>query len=128
MNKQARDEVREMLHDILSGYQALNISNADVINNSLVKIENHLSKINGTVAEHTRIIISNLPHTIAHCPQVEDIEELKKNMVSSKDFNELRDNMTTTKAIKRFIYTSIAATGTFFSILFILYKIFIEKL
>jgi hypothetical protein len=113
MEKGDRDEVREMLHDILAGWQAATIAREDVTNEALKNINDHLGRINGSVGRHETIIVENLPHTIAKCAQKETIQEV-------------RDNMITNKAIKRTIIASIASTGTFFTILFILYQIFFK--
>jgi hypothetical protein len=114
MTKQDRSEVREMIHDILSGWQAATIAREDVTNEALKNINDHLGRINGSVGRHEQKINDNLPHTIANCAQKTTIEEIRDNMISGK-------------AVRNAIILSIGATGTLFSVLFILYKLLIEK-
>jgi hypothetical protein len=102
-----------MLHDILSGWQAANTAQADITNAGLAKIDEHLTKLNGKVAEHEKIININLPHTINACAQKDTITEIRDNMVSGK-------------AMRKTIITSVTLTGGIFSTLFIIYKVFIE--
>lgn len=99
MNQVDRGEVREMIHDILSGHQARIESQNVVINAGLERIEKHLIKLNGSVAAHEKIITQNLPHNISLCPQAENIKTLN-------------DSMVTGKAIKGAIYRGIAITAT----------------
>lgn len=111
MEAQERMEVRGMLHDILAGWQAENVAREEITNLALKNIGDHLDRLNGSVAKHEKIINENIPHTIANCPQQENIVEF-------------RDNMITVKAVKKAIYTGIIATGTLFTIIFILYQMF----
>ena len=113
MTPKDRTEVREMLHDILSGWQAANTAQADITNAGLKKIDDHLTKLNGKVAEHEKIININLPHTINACAQRDTITEIRDNMVSGR-------------SMRKTIITSISATGGVISILFIIYKVIIE--
>lgn len=103
-----------MLHDILAGWQATNVAQADITNSGLAKIDTHLAKLNGKVAEHEKIINIHLPHTINDC-------------VQSKTITEIRDNMVSAKSMQKTIRNSITATGGVISILFIIYKVFIEN-
>ena len=48
------------------------------------EIMGRLDKLNGNVARHEKIINEHLPHSIDHCPQVKVIEELQKNIITSK--------------------------------------------
>jgi len=110
MNTEQRIQVREMLHDILAGYQAKNESAIDITNAQLKGINNRLDKLNGTVAENSKNIKDNLPRTTANCPQAENIEELKINMISGK-------------VIKKAVITGITISGTLFIIGSILYNV-----
>jgi len=56
----------------------------DSIDQKLSEFNLHLKELNGSVARHEKIINQNLPHNIAHCPQTETIEDLKKNMVTER--------------------------------------------
>jgi len=84
MEAQERTEVREMLHDILAGWQATNTAQADMTNLALGEIKEHLMKLNGKVADHEKLINIHLPHSVRNCVQTEVLEDLKKNMISGK--------------------------------------------
>ena len=109
MTKDQRDQVREMLHDILSGYHAKVDAQNTVTNAALEAMNIHFDKLNGTVAENRKIINENLPHSIIKCPQAKAISDLKENMISAK-------------AIKGFIIGSIGVIGSLMAIAFIFYK------
>ncbi len=118
MTAKDRQEVREIFKDIMAGYMVsiqgyVSSNNAQYIatDGALDKIDKHLEKLNGTVAEHEKKILQELPHTIANCPQQDKIQNIRDNMVSNK-------------AIQKAIYTGIIATGAIASILFILYQVF----
>ena len=115
MTKTQREEVKEMLHEVLQTYQVRNEAQHDMTNISLERIDKHLEKINGKVAEHEKVINIHLPHNTTHCPQKETIEHLRDNMISAK-------------AIRRSIYAGIASAAALMSIFFIIYKVFIEKI
>ena len=68
------------------------------VNGNLEDIKTHLKTLNGKVAEHDRAINVNLPHSIKDCAQSDTIQEIRDNMVSSK-------------AIKRAIVLTISLTG-----------------
>jgi len=110
MNKEQRDQVREMLHDILSGYHVKVDAQNTVTNAALKAMNIHFTKLNGAVAENRKIIDANLPHTIVQCPQASTIEKLRDNMVSRK-------------AIISAVLIGIGSMGTFMSILFVIYRI-----
>ena len=111
MDKDQREQVREMLHDVLSGYHAKVDAQNTITNDALIRIDKKFEKLNGSVAEHGKIISDNLPHNVALCPQAKTIESLKENMISSR-------------AIKTTIITSIGITGTLVTIIFLLFKLF----
>lgn len=54
------------------------------IDDNLIEIKGRLDKLNGSVARHEKVINEHLPHSIDHCPQVDVIEDLKKNMISER--------------------------------------------
>lgn len=84
MDSTERTEVREMIHDVLSGWHAETVAREEVTNMLLKNINDHLGRINGSVARHEKIIIDNLPHTIANCPQNEKIQEIRDDMITIK--------------------------------------------
>lgn len=94
MTVQDRTEVREMIHGILSGWQAQTTAQNDVTNASLDKIEKHLVRINGSIASHEKIISANLPHNVSLCPQEPIIKEIRDKIISDttveKTVKELR--------------------------------------
>jgi hypothetical protein len=84
MTQKDRSEVREMLSGILSGHAVAQLERDKaaekrevLINISLNNIDSHLSRLNGKVAEHEKVININLPHTMQHCPQAETIKVLQ---------------------------------------------------
>ena len=79
----------------------------------LTEIKDRLRGMNNKIARHEKIINENLPHSIDHCPQVETIETLKENMV-------------TTKSVKKTIYTSIIVLGVIISIIWGISEIFFK--
>jgi len=79
----------------------------------LSEIKDRLRGMNNKIARHEKIINENLPHSIDHCPQVETIETLKENMV-------------TTKSVKKTIYTSIIVLGVIISIIWGISEIFFK--
>jgi hypothetical protein len=111
MNSQDRAETRLMLHDVLEGWEKNTAHRDNMLLMSLEKIDKHLEKLNGKIAEHEKTLNQELPHTIANCPQQEQIQSLRDNLISAK-------------AIKRAIYSSVIITGTLFTIIFIVYNIF----
>jgi hypothetical protein len=106
MNAIDKQEMRQMIEDLLAPVYLSNINTGTALN----EINNHLKDLNGKVASHEKIINSNLPHTISHCNQSDNIEELKKSMISNQ-------------AISRTIKQSIATTGTVVTILFVIYQV-----
>ena len=110
MTKTDREEVRQMLHDILSGPQARNESANIVTNIALKEISEHLGKINGKIMEHEIIIVKNLPHALVNCAQSETIREIRENLIGAK-------------AVKKAIYKGVTLTGTIMAILFAIYEI-----
>ena len=110
MTQQDRSEVREMIHGILSGWEAQTVAREDLISMSLQNIDSHLGKINGKVQEHERIIIKNIPHTIDHCPQDATIKEIRDNMVSGK-------------AVKSAIAWSVGASSCVITVVFLIIKL-----
>ena len=84
MTQTDRTEVREMIHGILSGWHAATTAQNDMTNQSLERIEKHLVKLNGSVAEHERVILENLPHSIDHCPQAPVIKEIRDAVLEDK--------------------------------------------
>jgi len=113
MTQKDRTEIRDMIHDILSGWQAGTISREEVTNVSLKNIDGHLARLNGSVIEHSKLINENLPHSIAHCLQAKDIETLKENMV-------------TEKAVKKTIYIGFGILATLIGIIWGISEIFFK--
>ena len=98
-----RAEVRDMIHGILAGWNARTEAYMVTTNASLNEVNKHFENLNGSVARHEKIINQNIPHTIAQCPQVDNIKELRDNMVSTKTMN-------------GFVWKIIAAMGVLFTI------------
>lgn len=84
MEKVDRDEMRAIFHETLAGYEQANKMAYNSMNASLKRIDAHLLTLNGSVAAHEKTINTHLPHTIAHCPQMQTIDDLKKEQITSK--------------------------------------------
>lgn len=85
METQERQEVREMIHGVLSGWEAATIAREELLNVNLTGIKEHLVKLNGSVAKHENIINGNLPHTIVNCAQKDIIQEIRDTILKDKD-------------------------------------------
>lgn len=83
MTQNDRSEIRDMIHGILSGWQAATIAREDVTNNNLSKIDKHLEKLNGTIADHTRAIselkLKDDLH-IVECPAMPKLVSIEKDL------------------------------------------------
>ena len=113
MTIEERGEVRDMIHDILSGWEANTVAREEITNISLVKIDKHLEKINNKVAEHEKTINTNLPHNISHCSQTEIIKTLT-------------DNMITSKTVKKTVYIGFGIIATLVTILWGISEIYFK--
>lgn len=83
MTQNDRTETRDMIHDVLDGWQEATIQRENLIHQSLNSIDTRLAKINGTILEHNKAIanlkISDALH-IAECPAMPKIESIEKNL------------------------------------------------
>lgn len=87
MDAEERAEVRQMIHDVLSGWQARTESYMETTNGELKGIHSQFERLNGTVRTHQTVIDQNLPHTVAHCTQAPTIKKLEESMVTTKALN-----------------------------------------
>lgn len=82
MEQNERTEVRDMIHDVLEGWQQATVERENLIHASLNSIDKHLAKLNGSVAEHSKAIeelhTNNRLH-IVDCPAMPKIEKLEEN-------------------------------------------------
>ena len=79
----------------------------------LTEIKDRLRGMNNKIASHEKTINENLPHSIDHCPQVETIETLKENMITSK-------------SVKKSIYIGIGVLVSIISIIWGISEIFFK--
>lgn len=114
LTENERNEIRTMLHEVIDPWQQIVDRNDRETNISLNNIDNHLDKLNSKVAQHEKIINVHLPHTIQHCPQSEIIKELEQDMV-------------TWKRLRGVLITSVGAFAGILTIIWMVYKLFIEK-
>ena len=110
MTQTDRSEVREMLHGILSGWQAETVAREELTNLHLKNIEDHFARLNGSVTKHEKVINENLPHSVSQCVQAHTIVEI-------------RDNMITSKALKSANRNTVVLTASIFTVLFILFQV-----
>jgi hypothetical protein len=111
MEAQERNEIQDMLHQILSGYQAKNESCYEIINLKLEHIKEQTTRTNGRVTVLEDKVAEHLPHNITKCPQSATIESLKTSMITSK-------------GIKTFLISSIVLTSVIIGTIFTIYKLF----
>jgi len=104
MNVADEKKTRQIFTDLIAPHLVTQASDIKQTNITLLKIEQHLEKINNKVADHRKIINENLPHTIVHCSQIETI-------------GKIRDNMISRKAIVSAIIIAIPLTGAIFGII-----------
>ena len=84
MEKEDRTEVKEMLHDILSGYQALNESAFAVISSHLETIKEQTIKTNSRVNKSedrlNALEVKEASHIVT-CPQAAKIDKIKESLL-----------------------------------------------
>jgi hypothetical protein len=120
MDAQERAEVREIIHGILSGWNARTESYMITTNNSLNNIDTHLKTLNGTVAKHQTTLDQNLPHSEVHCVQKDKIEEMGETLVR------LDEKVVTRKSLNATIWKlfgGIIATG---GLVFTIWEFFLK--
>lgn len=124
MDAQERTEVRDMIHDILSGWNARTESYMYTTNDSLKNIADHLKTLNGTVAKHQTTIDQHLPHSEVHCVQKGKIDTMEKTLVR------LDEKVVTRKALNTTIWKLfgglIAAGGLIFAIWEFIIKVSVQ--
>ena len=106
---------KELINEKFTGLTTLMNAQFSAMNTTLEGINDHLVKLNGKVAEHEKIINTHLPHKINDCVQSETIQEIRDSMVSSN-------------AIKKYLSFTIGGAAAVFSIIFIIYKMFVEPI
>ena len=82
-----KHEIKEMLHDILIGYQAKNESLFDIINYKLDAIEIQTTKTNGKVLkleDKVQALQLNENQHIINCPQQKKIEKINEDLLEYK--------------------------------------------
>jgi len=114
LDKEDRDEIRAMMHDVIDPWQKESAKADTLINIALNNIDGHLDKLNSKVAEHEKIININLPHTVQHCPNVELIKTIEQEQL-------------TWKRLRGVVVTTISAIGGILASIWIIYKLFIEN-
>lgn len=114
LQKEDRDEIRIMLHEVIDPWQKEVEKRDKLINIALNNIDSHLDKLNGKVAEHEKAINIHLPHTIQHCPQVELINRLEQDRL-------------TRQSLKNIVVTIIGSFAGLLTVAWLIFKLFIEK-
>ena len=84
MNVADEKKTRQIFTDLIAPHLVTQASDIKQTNIALFKIEQHLEKINNKIEDHDKIITENLPHTVAHCSQIETIKKIRDNMISRK--------------------------------------------
>lgn len=101
MTKSDKTEIREMFSEGIEHIKELQTEHWKLFEEKLNRIDEKVTKTNGTVIKHTEQISDlqkNLPHSIDKCPQASTIKELYENRI-------------TTKAMRKMIISVITLTG-----------------
>jgi hypothetical protein len=106
MTKADKEEIKEILHDYVSGVMARVDSKFEIIDIKLDEIKEQTTKHNGRMSI---LEFKEARHTI-DCPNVDKIRALE-------------DHTLTTKSIKNWIVGSVSIVGILMSILFIIIKL-----
>jgi hypothetical protein len=106
---------KELIEEKFSGLTTLMNAQFSAMSTTLDGINHRLDKLNGKVAEHEKIINRHLPHTMNDCTQVNTIKEIRDNMVSSQN-------------VQKYLSRAIGGAAAVFSIIFIVYKMFVEPI
>lgn len=118
MNAEDRAEVRQMLTDIIAGPLNEVRGELKLANSKLGSIDNQTKITNGRVnklEERVHDLENADPepptlHTVADCAQATVIQDL-------------RDNMISTKAIKKAIVQTLASSAAIVAVLYTIYKV-----
>lgn len=78
MEMLSKEEVRELMSDIIATHAARMEGQFAVVNLKLEKIQEQTTKTNGRVTA-----LETQPHPIANCPHGKLIDDLKTDMISS---------------------------------------------
>ena len=90
MTQSDKQEIRELITDIMSGSHARTEAKYDVIDNKLDGINTHLENLNGKVADHERRLNDddiNHASRETSCPFREDIVDTKKQLEFKRKLN-----------------------------------------
>jgi len=107
MNAQDKIEIKEILHDYVSGVMARVDSKFEIIDIKLDNIYDQTKKTNGRVT----VLEDKENNRMSTCPNVSKIRVLE-------------DNALQTKSVKKWIVGTVSIFGILMSIVFILYKLF----
>lgn len=113
MTKQDKDEIKEIIHDYITGVIALQNAKYDLIDFKLDSIKEQTTKTNGRVTKLEDEISAN------------DV-----NMVDSpvaKRIRALEDNQSNIRALKKWIIGSITVVGILMTIFWAIYDIFFRN-
>lgn len=90
-------------------------------------VNNRLDKLNGKVADHEKKIHEVLIERASNRQmQKDNIENREDTCPHFERMTAMEDNIKNMKSVKRFIVQTVSSTAAIFSILWIIYKIFIE--
>ena len=113
MTTEERQEVKEMLHDILAGHSAKIESTYSIIDVKLNNIQEQTSKTNGRVTkleDAVKTLQINDNNHIINCPQAPKLQKLQQDVDSVKN-------------VKNFLIGSVAFIGVVVGIIYSIIKI-----
>jgi DNA-binding ferritin-like protein len=106
---------KQLIEEMFRGQTKYLHAQFETIHENFDKVNNRLDKLNGKVAEHEKTLNQNIPHTVAHCAQSEVITDL-------------RDNMVTSRGIKKVMIASITGASAVAGIIWVIFQAFIKPL
>ena len=106
---------KQLIEEMFRGQTRYLNAQFETIQDSFDKVNNRLDRLNGKVAEHEKVINQNIPHTVNHCAQTGVITEL-------------RDNMVTTRGIRKVLITGLTSASAVAAIIWIVFQAFIKPL
>jgi len=122
MDKEMKEELREIVSSCSSQIMTTVEAQNEIINNKLDGINEHLTNINGRVNKHDEQIFEALTE------RAKNREEQRENFKDLKNLKpkvrELEDSQLTSKSVKKWLVGSVAVTGALVAIILSLVHLF----
>jgi len=117
-------------NDIIKDLSDLVNANCAILNNKLDAINDHLARLNGKVAEHEEKIIETLIERARNREAQINFKKIMEETVDDYEprLQKLEEEYISKKSLIKFWITSISLFSAIVGIIFVLYKIFFEKM